>query len=693
MSTAIATGAPVATSEVQVENQSSPSGWKCCGYKDSDHASDFGPNFAGHTKERKCTDVMWSILFTVFWVGMLVVGVTAFNKAGTIGGVNRHVNGYQMDGKICGQIETNFGAGIDYKYRYQMVTGISASSIADPTQLGVGGICVKTCPTKMGEIVEARLENKKTGEMETITTRAIYPTSGNPTYTWYCTPTINTSAVSSATSMLSSNATNAAKDYFQEMLYDVNDAMGAIWASFGFSILFSFLFLLFVKLLGGVVIFVAITCGLTALFVTGYFFYFLSTCTILDQATFASCGTFGEYEVMTYQLGCGLTWGLFVVLLLVVIFMRARILLAIRLMKQAVNAINAMKTMLLTPILMMLPLIFVLLWWLSVCVAMAAAGDLNVTGNTTVQSVVIDGVKSTYTNVDVPLKTVVWDQQMYGLFFYHIFGLLWTSAFFLAAMNFILSSATSQWYFAETVNGELNLGTPVLTGIQRAFGVHGGTMAFGSFLVAVFETIRMIVDYLAHKARKESGNNIMVRFACCIAQCCVRCFECIVKFITAEAYVFTALFGTNLCTSVGKTFAFIGANLGRVGILTMVGNMIVFIGKIFVMGLTMMSTYAVLVYTQPFSTTVGNVWLPLIVAMMISYVVVNLFMAVFARTLDTLLICFVAEESMSKRMGGYKKKQPGMGNAITQEVENSNVESKPTNTPMHMDSDKSGRFI
>ena len=52
--------------------------------------------------------------------------------------------------------------------------------------------------------------------------------------------------------------------------------------------------------------------------------------------------------------------------------MRDRILLAIKLMKQAVSAINAMKMMLVTPLLMLLPLIVVLVWWLYVCVAMAS---------------------------------------------------------------------------------------------------------------------------------------------------------------------------------------------------------------------------------------------------------------------------------------------------------------------------------
>ena len=121
--------------------------------------------------------------------------------------------------------------------------------------------------------------------------------------------------------------------------------------------------------------------------------------------------------------------------------------------------------------------------------------------------------------------------------------------------------------------------------------------------------------------------------------------------------------------------------------------MIVFIGKIFVMGLTLMSTYALLIYTQPYATTVGNVWLPLIIAGMISYIVVNLFMAVFARTLDTLLICYVAEESMVARHGGaYTPKQPGMSNEIKSEVSNSKL--KPSqHVPLHLDADKSNRFI
>ena len=59
---------------------------------------------------------------------------------------------------------------------------------------------------------------------------------------------------------------------------------------------------------------------------------------------------------------------------------------------------------------MLLPLIAVLLWWLYVCVAMAAAGDLNVTGNTTVTSGSL--LAGDLITIDVPLRTVVWDDTM-----------------------------------------------------------------------------------------------------------------------------------------------------------------------------------------------------------------------------------------------------------------------------------------
>ena len=51
---------------------------------------------------------------------------------------------------------------------------------------------------------------------------------------------------------------------------------------------------------------------------------------------------------------------------------------------------------------------------------------------------------------------------------------------------------------------------------------------------------------------------------------------------SSEAYIFTALFGKGLCSSVHSTFAFLGANAARVIVLSGIGNAIVFVAKLFV---------------------------------------------------------------------------------------------------------------
>merc|ERR1711871_623449 len=294
--------------------------------------------------------------------------------------------------------------------------------------------------------------------------------------------------------------------------------------------------------------------------------------------------------------------------------------------------IRDMKEMLLLPVAKMVLVGIVIVWWMFVTTALGSAGSIQETGNATFPTRMDDCTAQQIADLKFcsggdstkccefetgPTKEVKWNETMYGLFFYHFFGLLWTAAFILAAMNFTLSSATATWYFAESENGELNLGSPVKTGLRRAFGKHGGTLAFGSFLVATLEMIRMIVDYMAKKANKEakeSGNKVVqcvIGCITCIAMCCVRCVEACIKYITSEAYIFTALFGKGLCESV------------------------------------------------------SNPWLPLIISCCVAYMVTCLFMAVFARTVDTLLVCFVADERMQKNYGTPSRK-PDLSKGINE---------------------------
>ncbi|KAF4728180.1 hypothetical protein FOZ63_015044 [Perkinsus olseni] len=76
------------------------------------------------------------------------------------------------------------------------------------------------------------------------------------------------------------------------------------------------------------------------------------------------------------------------------------------------------------------------------------------------------------------------------LFAYEFFSLLWVNAFVIAFGQMIIAGAVGVWYF--TPNSEKgSLGTkPLRTGIKNAVVYHQGTLAFGSFVLAIVQFIK-----------------------------------------------------------------------------------------------------------------------------------------------------------------------------------------------------------
>ena len=524
----IMSGKPLTSSEISLEQSER-------------HEREFSKDFRGPVpdSERNCTDFAFSVFFAMFWIGMLVLGVFALRESSSIGGYERMVNGAQADGKICGQ-DGAFGAGKEYKYLFTYPSTEAFTNAVKKERgnipwsafasLPTSSICVKECPTKRGAVVSGRLENNA-GETVDVEMPSWIDTISSE-YHSRCIP--------DAIAMANATSTGAkALHYGRETFIDLTEAGSAIAAAFGFSLLYSSIFLVLMYYFAGVTVLLAIVFGMAALAVSGYFFYFLATCTSKDQDVFSSCGDYDEGSTFktTFWIGAGMCWGLLVIFTIMVFFMRKRILLAIKLVKQATVAIRDMKQMLLLPLAKIALVAIVIVWWMFVTTALGSAGSIQETGNATFPTQMDDCTAQQIAELKFcsggdsakccefeqgPTKEVKWNETMYGLFFYHFFGLLWTAAFILAAMNFTLSSATATWYFAESENGELNLDSPVKTGLCRAFGKHGGTLAFGSFLVATLEMIRMIVDYMAKKANKEakeSGSKLV--------QCVVGCITCI----------------------------------------------------------------------------------------------------------------------------------------------------------------------
>lgn len=79
---------------------------------------------------------------------------------------------------------------------------------------------------------------------------------------------------------------------------------------------------------------------------------------------------------------------------------------------------------------------------------------------------------------------------------------------------------------------------------------HLGSVAFGSFCIAVITMIRIVFEYLAKKYEAVAGkdNPIYKAVACCM-RCILWCLDTYVKFITKNAFVQIALNSMGFCSA------------------------------------------------------------------------------------------------------------------------------------------------
>jgi hypothetical protein len=92
---------------------------------------------------------------------------------------------------------------------------------------------------------------------------------------------------------------------------------------------------------------------------------------------------------------------------------------------------------------------------------------------------------------DFPFLTEVeWSDETRYVFLYSLFGYLWINAFIIGVCQFIISAACALWYFSST--SDSNGSGSLMRGFYWVFRYHLGSIAFGAFLIALVQFIRII---------------------------------------------------------------------------------------------------------------------------------------------------------------------------------------------------------
>jgi hypothetical protein len=254
-------------------------------------------------------------------------------------------------------------------------------------------------------------------------------------------------------------------DKFTQYIADLYKAWYVMAISVGVAFFTAIVYLLILRCFAGVLIWVSIAGILAAIGGGGYWAY---------QTRLQYDVTDKNY--MYLQYGAYALWGICGAFAVLVLLCCSRIRLAVAVMKVTSSFIYR------TPLILLLPVFFfflVLAWlivWTFLAVFIMSVGEIKAR--------------------DAPFQfatTVVWSDQTRYIFLYHLFGGLWVNAFLIGCFQFIVAAACATWYFSHT-SDTAGKGS-ICIGIKWILIYHMGSIAFGSFIIALVQFIRIIFEY------------------------------------------------------------------------------------------------------------------------------------------------------------------------------------------------------
>jgi len=674
----------------------------------------------GIVENRRCTDVLFCIIFMAFWAGMVGIGAIAFSE----GDPNLLYYGFDSQGNLCGtsnKAKDNVtaantttplkGSFSSRKYLHFLdVTEYSTMTILPPKS-----VCMNSCPTKTivngfskestvceyyGVGYSGSLSGVETYDVQYYDRLGVAAKLSSmafsgpcyPVFTPYaplmnrCVPSPDASALAAMGS--SDSFSKTTKDGSAYSIGDLTTALSAVSSSrnllqdyledclkawvvivvCGFigGLLFSIVWMTFLRYFAGCMAWVTVLAvNLICIILTVYcamkggLIGADSVGTTFESSTLGTNITINTtgipesvtvggvdvdlgasedadvFKTITY-IGAAVTALVFLFTLLMI----RRIMVAVACLKVASEAIAAMPRILFMPLLPAFMNICFMVWATLVAVMLYASGEIV--------------TKNGQTKIE-------WDSDLQKMTLYHIFGVFWTTQFIAGFGMTVTAGAIGYFYWSRKKMPD----APITASIKRATYYHLGSIALGSFIVAVVQFIRFVLEYIDRKTKKMQDSNPIMKYAMCCVKYCMWYLEKILKFINRNAYILVAIKGYSYCYSAITAVKLIIVNALRIAAVNTVGDFLIWLGKLVVAGICGFLAFLMTdtaMYTDPDSATyLTSPILPIILTTFIAYLEADVFLAVYEMAVDTILLSFCEDCGSS---GGPKYAPPLLMEAI-----------------------------
>jgi hypothetical protein len=184
---------------------------------------------------------------------------------------------------------------------------------------------------------------------------------------------------------------------------------------------------------------------------------------------------------------------------------------------------------------------------------------------------------------DKDQRRYVYEDGLQHAMIVHLFGYLWTNAWYVAMFQLTVAGTAAQWFLSDEKDKTLKTQF-VVPAYKRTIRCHIGTAAFGSFIIACVQLIRLAFRYYMWQLSKlgDPKTNQFVAFMAMIGDCVLWCLEQFIKFINKNAYIQCAISGVSFWKGALDGTNLLIRNCLRVGTLNIITTIFCYIGRFFI---------------------------------------------------------------------------------------------------------------
>ncbi|MBV95501.1 Choline transporter-like protein 2, partial [Eschrichtius robustus] len=212
-----------------------------------------------------------------------------------------------------------------------------------------------------------------------------------------------------------------------------------------------------------------------------------------------------------------------VIIILLLIFLRKRILIAIALIKEASRAVGYVMCSLLYPLVTFFLLCLCIAYWASTAIFLSTSNEAvykifndtacSVAGKTcnpetfpsSNESRLCPGAHCQFAFYG---GESTYHRALLGLQIFNAFMFFWLANFVLALGQVTLAGAFASYYWALNKPDDLPA-FPLFSAFGRALRYHTGSLAFGSLILAIVQIIRVILEYLDQRLKVIIGSYLI----------------------------------------------------------------------------------------------------------------------------------------------------------------------------------------